>query len=656
MMNNGFVPLATASPLVKVADPAANAQLCYEEILKAADQGAKVVAFPEMTLTSYIANDLLYHGILLESAERELGRLVERTSGLDVLFSVGMPLCVNGKIYNVLAICHAGRILGVVPKTFIPTYGVDFEGRWFSSGPAEVSPISVAGQDNVPFGSHQVFRNAKMPQMCLGFEICEDIWSPDPPSIKLALAGATILINGSASNASLDKDVYRRGLISGQSARLLACYAYCSSGTGDSTGDVTVGGQEIIAENGTILAEAKPFGAAFAIADIDVESLWGARRGMSSFHVAATPADAGYAETFFDMEIDERPLNRPVSSAPFLPAKDSDVADCCDLALAEQAHGLLARIHNQGVTKIVIDATGSGEANAALAIVATARGAALASLDASAVHVVTSSAAGSGRLERLAALARTFGFSYDELKMPATPDATAVRQYLFQQASGASTLVVTPTDMTELALGLTDEPTDVCRQYGINSQMVRSFIAPMLRRFAERLEIARNYEGIWADAGCSDPETTSKIGDAATVAWFADEGARTSLRSTLADIAAQSEPIAIPAHDPYATAPGHTAGPVEVVDFYIDGLLRAQYRPAKLFRLAKAAFAGKYADGDLLDWMEAFYSRFFATQFMRYSLPDGPRIASAGLDLHSGVMLPNFADPTLWLDEVKSLR
>ena len=205
--NNGFVPVATISPASTVADPAHNADLCYEGLQRAAKLGAKVVAFPEVVLTSYIADDLLYHSILLESAERELGRLVERTADLDVLFSVGVPLCINGKIYNTVAVCHRGRILGVVPKTFIPTYGVDFEGRWFHPGPTDVTDITVARQEHVPFGSHQVFRCRQLPQLCVGYEICKDIWSPEPPSIRLALAGATVICNGSASNASLEKDL-----------------------------------------------------------------------------------------------------------------------------------------------------------------------------------------------------------------------------------------------------------------------------------------------------------------------------------------------------------------------------------------------------------------------------------------------------------------
>ena len=177
IMNNGFVPVATASPNTRVADPMANAELCCDAIVRAANAGAKVVALPEVMLTSYIADDMLCHDIVLGAAEEALAHLVAETAKLDVVFSVGLPLCVNGKIYNTLAICHAGEIMGVVPKTYIPTYGVDFEGRWFSSGPADVTYITVAGQEHVPFGSHQVFRCRQMPQLCLGYEICEDIWA-----------------------------------------------------------------------------------------------------------------------------------------------------------------------------------------------------------------------------------------------------------------------------------------------------------------------------------------------------------------------------------------------------------------------------------------------------------------------------------------------
>lgn len=602
--NDGFVPVATISPASTVADPAHNADLCYQGLRRAAGLGAKVVVFPEVVLTSYIADDLLYHGILLESAERELGRLAARTADLDVLFSVGVPLCINGKIYNTVAVCHRGRILGIVPKTFIPTYGVDFEGRWFNSGPTDVTDITVADQTHVPFGSHQLFRCRQMPQLCVGYEICEDIWSPQPPSIRLALAGATIICNGSASNASLEKDIYRRGLISGQSARLLCCYAYCSSGQGDSTSDVTVGGQEIIAENGTVLAQARPFGEGFAIADVDVESLWGARRGMSSFKVAASAQAAGYHETLFDMDVPEHPLHRPVSPQPFVPAEPRDRDDCCDLALTMQAHGMLAFLHNRGADGITVLAEDTAVADAALALLVAVRAADLAGLPRTAMHMRFPGERPNDHAKTLLdSLAAAVGCTIFDTAHP--QDATAEA-------------LVNPADMTELALGISGFPLDLTMQYAVNSQLVRSFVPLMLAHVAKTTDDER-------------------------------------LHAALGPIIAHDAPLHVPEHDRYAAKGFADIAPVEVEDFFIDGFLRAQYRPAKSFRLARCAFGSKYDGERLLKWMRTFYGRFFATQFMRHDLPDGPRIGSAGLDLRDGFMMPTYAQSTLWLDEVDAL-
>lgn len=628
IMNNGFVPVATASPRTRVADPMANAELCCDAIVRAANAGAKVVALPEVVLTSYIADDMLYHDIVLDAAEEALAHLVAETAKLDVVFSVGLPLCVNGKIYNTLAICHAGEIMGVIPKTYIPTYGVDFEGRWFSSGPADVTYITVAGQEHVPFGSHQVFRCRQMPQLCLGYEICEDIWSPDPPSIHLALAGATIICNGSASNASLEKDLYRRSLISGQSARLLCCYAYCSSGQGDSTGDVTVGGQEIIAENGSILAQAEPFGDGFAIADVDVESLWGARRGMSSFHVEPTPQYADYHETMFDMTIPDHPLMRPVSKQPFIPADEKMRADCCSLAVTMQAHGLAARVGAQNADHLVIDTTNSSVTNTALAMLAVARFYDLERPAVPDMYVAISQDVQNGQsanVKLIEQLADALG-----LPLATLASAQAAQQDTAQSSpehpvldiqeliGDTSWLIVNPSDMTQLALGLVQFPFDLGRQYGINSQIAHTFVPVILRQYAQ-------------------------------------ECAEGNLQTLLGAICDADDELHIPEHDTVSMSESAELGPAIVEDFYLDGFLRAQYRPAKTFALAKQAFAGEYGEHELLVWMKAFYERFFGSQFLRHSLPDGTRIGSAELDLRDGFMMPTYAQSTLWMNEVDAL-
>ncbi|NEG69560.1 nitrilase-related carbon-nitrogen hydrolase [Bifidobacterium choloepi] len=707
-MNDGFVRIATASPMSRVANPPRNARLMLETLRRAAGDGANIVAFPEMAMTSYIADDLLYQPLLLESAERSLAWLAGETADLDVLFSVGLPLSVNGKTYNTLAVCHRGRILGIVPKTFIPTYGVDFEGRWFQSGPAAVCPVDVAGQRGVPFGSHQVFRCAGEPALTVGYEICEDIWSPEPPSIRLALAGATVLVNGSASNASLDKDIYRRGLISGQSARLLASYVYVSSGQADSTGDVTVGGQELICDNGTILAESKPFGAGYAIADVDVESLVGARRGMSSFHVAGTPEDAGYHVVDFDMTIggaagnsndsddssgtgDSRGsdnsrgsddshatapargagLVRPVSRTPFVPPVTGDPtgvtgsvtvrADVCDLAFQMQVHGLLARIRNQKVDHIVVDGAGHDSylPGIALAVLATVRAAALAGLDADAVTVLAppeppapADSVDTDAAKFLASFSHALGCGFRELPKPGhgpmphgghhgARDAGAPKPPTCPAHGaaphgghgpdhgpghgpghgpfdGTHPLVVLPADMTKLAFGIPTPHPPLPNEfaYMVNSQMARTLVGPVVQRLA-----------------VTDGNHTVRV--------------------LLESLDCTAGMLEIP-DDGNAMADGSfTLMPVEVADFFVDGMLRGHYRPRKTLRLARAAFGDDYDAGQLRDWLGLFLRRYFATQFRRSSLPDGPRLASAGLDLSSGNMFPPFADPSLWLADLQ---
>lgn len=465
-------------------------------------------------------------------------------------------------------------------------------------------------------------------QLCLGYEICEDIWSPDPPSIHLALAGATIICNGSASNASLEKDLYRRSLISGQSARLLCCYAYCSSGQGDSTGDVTVGGQEIIAENGSILAQAEPFGDGFAIADVDVESLWGARRGMSSFHVEPTPQYADYHETMFDMTIPDHPLMRPVSKQPFIPADEKMRADCCSLAVTMQAHGLAARVGAQNADHLVIDTTNSSVANTALAMLAVARFYDLERPAVPDMYVAVSQDAQnrqSANVKLIEQLADALG-----LPLATLASARAAQQNATQGSpehpvldiqeliGDTSWLIVNPSDMTQLALGLTQFPFDLGRQYGINSQIAHTFVPVILRQYVQE---------------CADG----------------------NLQTLLGAICDADNELHIPEHDTVSMSESAELGPAVVEDFYLDGFLRAQYRPAKTFALAKQAFAGEYGEHELLVWMKAFYARFFGSQFLRHSLPDGPRIGSAGLDLRDGFMMPTYAQSTLWMNEVDAL-
>lgn len=451
MINDGFIRLATCSPDCEVANPVYNAKACFDEIKRAASDGANIVVLPECTMTSYVANDLLYQSNLLMSAEEELGNLVKKTANLDVLFTIGLPLQVNSKLYNTVAVCHKGRILGIVPKTFIPTYGVDYEGRWFEKGPWEVSNISVAGQDDVPFGKAQLFRDKLAQEVVVGVEICEDIWSPEPPSIRHALAGATIICNSSASNASADKAEYREGLISGQSARLICCYAYCSSGDSDSTGDILVGGHDIIAANGSILAESAPFEGGYAIADIDVEALCGGRRGMSSFVVSGTPEMAGYTVTEFEMSIKEQPLIADIQILPDVPENEVVLQRRCKLVLDIQAHGLIRRMKTASTTKaLVID---DNDISSTLGKVITNMAFTLADMTPSDIQLVSRTEA--------------------EEKLKANPEA----------------LLVDTADLTTIALGYVQVLDISSRVYALNSGVCRTLIPSLIDHAAKDLNI-----------------------------------------------------------------------------------------------------------------------------------------------------------------------
>lgn len=368
---------------------------------------------------------------------------------------------------------------------------------------------------------------------------------------------------------------------------------------------MTVGGQEIIAENGSVLAQAQPFGEGFAIADVDVENLWGARRGMSSFTVAASAEAAGYHETVFDMDFPEHPLLRPVPAQPFVPEDARVRDDCCDLALTMQAHGMLAFLHNRGASAITVLAEDTAVANAALAVLAAARAADLAGIDRSAVRVQFPGERSDEHTKTLlGSLAEALGCTVSDAgQSPFANPAEAL---------------VNPVDMTELALGVSDFPLDLSMQYAVNSQLVRSFVPLILARAAQTAEDGQ-------------------------------------LCAALEPIITHSDPLHVPEHDHYAARGFADIAPTEVEDFFIDGFLRAQYRPSKSFRLAQCAFGSKYSDRELLMWMRTFYGRFLATQFMRHDLPDGPRIGSAGLALRDGFMMPTYAQGALWLDEVDAL-
>ena len=316
-MRDGFVKVAAVTPEVRVADVAFNVDACVAEASRACtEDGAAVVVLPELAITGYTCEDLFWQDALLDAAERGLADFVARTADLDALLLVGVPVRVNAKLYNCCAVVASGTILGVVPKLHIPTYNEFYEGRHFVPGTADVVPVDVAGQLDVPFGTSQLFSCEELPELVVAAEICEDLWVPEPPSIRHALAGATLVCNLSASNALVGKADYRRELVRGQSARLVCGYVYASAGAGESTQDLVFSGHDLVAENGRLLAEGAPFGGGRAVSEVDVRQLAAERRRMSTFQTAANAAQLDYHVSRFTLDVHHVHLTRWVDPHP----------------------------------------------------------------------------------------------------------------------------------------------------------------------------------------------------------------------------------------------------------------------------------------------------------------------------------------------------
>ena len=342
-MKDGFLKAAALSPALRVADCAYNTQQILAQLREAAGRGVKLAVFPEFCLTGYTCGDLFLQRTLQQGALTGLQSVLDASKELDVVALVGLPLLVRGKLYNCAAVLCKGQLLGLVPKTYLPNYGEFYEKRQFTPGSTEVEMIAVCGQQ-VPFGTSLLFRCREMPSFVLGVEICEDLWSALPPSTFHALAGATVIANLSASDETVGKAEYRRALVSNQSARLLCGYLYASAGHGESTQDMVFAGHDLIAENGTLLSETKPFAGGYAETELDCQRMESERARNTSFE----PAADGYTTVEFSLPLTETVLTRWVDPTPFVPHNQQLRAERCELILKMQADGLAKRHRHFG--------------------------------------------------------------------------------------------------------------------------------------------------------------------------------------------------------------------------------------------------------------------------------------------------------------------
>ena len=637
-MKDGFLKAAALSPALRVADCAYNVRQITEALRKAAARGVKLAVFPEFCLTGYTCGDLFLQRTLQTGALDALSTLLDETEALDVVMLVGLPLLVHGKLYNCAAVLCHGRILGFVPKTYLPNYGEFYEKRQFTPGSTEVELTEVCGQQ-VPFGTSLLFRCRQMPSFVLGVEICEDLWSALPPSTFHALAGATVIANLSASDETVGKAEYRRALVSNQSARLLCGYLYASAGHGESTQDMVFAGHDLIAENGTVLSENAPFDGGCAETEIDCQRMEAERARNTSFE----PAGEGYQTVEFDLEPAETVLTRWIDPAPFVPGDPKRRAERCELILKMQADGLAKRLDHAHAKTAVIGI--SGGLDSCLALLVAVRAMKQLGRPARDVLAVTMPCFGTTKRTRSNAeiLCDELQVSFKEIDIANTVhshfadigqdesvlDVTfengqaRVRTLeLMDTANRTGGLVVGTGDLSELALGWATYNGDHMSMYGVNAGVPKTLVRHIVQYVADT---------------CGQPVLRDVLVD------ILDTPVSPELLPSAADgtIAQQTEKL---------------VGPYELHDFYLYYVLRFGFGPAKIYHLALAAFAGRYEPEVLLAWLRNFYRRFFAQQFKRSCLPDGPKVGSVTLSPRADWRMPSDACNALWLKELDEIE
>ena len=636
-MKNGFVKVAAVTPDIKVADPEFNGEKCLESIKEAADKGAKIIVLPELVLSAYTCNDLFLQSTLLTACKEELFKLTELTKDIDALIFAGLPFEVRGKLYNVAAAVYRGKILAIIPKRFIPNYSEFYEARYFVPGPEKVTYINIEGTE-VPFGTKILLQCTNMPELTVACEICEDLWVPQTPATAAAMAGANIIVNLSASNELVGKDAFRQMLVTSTSARLVAAYIYTSAGCGESTQDIVFGGHNIIAENGSILAESTLFENGITYGDIDVERIVNDRRRMTTF--ITNPSD-DYLTVTFDMEKKDTELTRKFYSKPFVPADKANRDKICEKIINIQAMGLKKRLEHTGCKRAVIGI--SGGLDSTLAVLIAVKAFDILGIDRSNIETITMPCFGTtGRTyNNSCELMKALGTHLTEVDIkeavnihfrdigqdPDLHDVTYENcqarertQILMDVANKVGGLVIGTGDMSELALGWATYNGDHMSMYGVNAGVPKTLVRHL-------------------------------------VSYYADICMDSKLQAVLLDIldTPVSPELIPPVDGKISQKTEEIVGDYELHDFFLYYMLRCGFSPDKVYRVAKIAFEGKYDDGTILKWLKNFYRRFFAQQFKRSCAPDSPKVGSVALSPRGDLRMPSDACVTAWMKIIDNL-
>ena len=637
-MKNGFVKVAAATPDIRVADVEFNTQNIINAMEEAQKNGAKILVFPELCVTGYTCSDLFDHSVLLKASRKALLEIAENTNDKDMLVFVGAPLEVNGKLYNVAAAMNQGEIIGFTTKTFLPNYGEFYEMRQFTLGPQTVREITFEGK-KIPFGPQILFQAEGMEELVVAAEICEDVWSPVPPSIQAALEGATVIVNCSASDETIGKDTYRRALISGQSARLISGYIYANAGEGESTTDLVFGGHNIIAENGTILKESSRYVNEIIYSEIDLQRITGERRKNTTFQ----PLDE---ETLvrvpFTVEETKTFLTRTFPKKPFVPSDEQTRAQRCEEILTIQAMGLKKRLAHTNARTAVVGI--SGGLDSTLALLVTARAFDMLGRDKKDIIAVTmpcfgttdrtyqnacemSKKVGATLIEVPIADAVNVHFrdiGHDPEDHSVTYENCQARertQVLMDIANKTWGMVIGTGDLSELALGWATYNGDHMSMYGVNASVPKTLVRHLVKYAADdtKDEALKNVLYDVLDTPVSPELLPPKDGD----------------------IAQKTEDL---------------VGPYELHDFFLYFMLRFGYEPSKIFRIACMTFDGEYDKETIFKWLETFCRRFFSQQFKRSCLPDGPKVGTVALSPRGDLRMPSDACVAVWMKDLEACR
>ena len=634
-MNYGFIKVAAASPNVTVANPDKNSDEIIKAVRTAADLGVKLLVTPELGVTGYTCGDLFLQKRLYESSMTALRKIMSETAPLDIVTIVGVPLKVGSELYNCAAVIYHGELLGVVPKRNLPNYAEFYERRHFTPASDELREIELFGKA-VPFGSRIVFYSINMPEFSFGCEICEDLWVAEPPSASLAASGAMIICNLSASDETIGKATYRRSLVIGQSARLISGYIYADAGIGESTTDMVFAGHNLIAENGALLSESKPFESIFGdscpmtVSEIDVTRLDSERVRMNTYKSADECLKIG-----FDMPVVHTALTRKFEPMPFVPSDATERGERCETILTIQSVGLARRLTHAHANKAVIGI--SGGLDSCLALLVSVKAMDILKRPRTDVIAITMPCFGTTSRTRSNAeiLCERLGVGFrcidikkavnvhfedighDETNHNVVYENAQARertQILMDIANAENGMVIGTGDLSELALGWATYNGDHMSMYGVNASIPKTLV--------------RHIVGYYANTA-DDKELSAVLYD------ILDTPVSPELlpADDAGDIAQKTEDL---------------VGPYELHDFFLFYFIRYGFTPEKIEYLANYVFDGRYTPETIHKWLANFVRRFFIQQYKRSCLPDGPKVGSVTLSPRGDWRMPSDASFDIW--------